>query len=103
MTSSTRTRGRPPRTTAQEQSADSGGSSKEVPKAPEGTLAWYLAAARIKADITKTQMAEKLRVRPPVITKIESGAHDISESTVKKYALALGCRYELKFVKATKE
>lgn len=84
-------RGRQPR--------DNTADAPEEPKAPEGSLAYFLAQARIKAGFTKTQMAEKLRVRPPVITKTESGQHDVSEGTVRKYAVALGCRYELRFVK----
>lgn len=69
----------------------------EEPKAPPGTIAYFLAKARIDAKITKTQMAEKLRVQLPVISKVESGRHEGSEGMIIKYAVALNCEFVLVF------
>ncbi len=69
----------------------------EEPKAPPGTIAYFLAKARIDAGFTKTQMAEKLRVQLPVISKVESGRHEGSEGMIIKYAVALNCEFVLLF------
>ena len=69
--------------------------------APEGSFSEVLFNAREAAGLSKVEMALKMKVKPPVVTKIESGRHHVSEKTVQKYAIVLGLQAKLTFVKQT--
>lgn len=69
--------------------------------APEGSFSEALFNAREAAGLSKIQMALKLKVKAPVVTKIESGRHHVSEKTVMNYAMVLGLQAKLTFVKQT--
>lgn len=58
-------------------------------RAPEGTFAFVLCSARERAGIDRAEMARRLGVAPPQITRWESGDVDIGENVVRRYAAAL--------------
>ncbi len=57
--------------------------------------------ARAEAGLTQAQVAERVGTTQSAIARLESGAlkHSPSIATLQKYAKALGCRVEVKFVK----
>lgn len=54
-----------------------------------------LRAARERCGVTRAELARRCGVKPPVVTRWESGASMIGEATVQKYAAALGLRVRL--------
>ncbi|MCF6235195.1 MAG: helix-turn-helix domain-containing protein [Gammaproteobacteria bacterium] len=58
--------------------------------------------ARNKTGLSQTDIAKRMGTKPPAITRLESslssGQHSPSIATLKKYAVALDCRLEIKFV-----
>ncbi len=57
---------------------------------PEGSWAWVLCEARKAAGLTRSQMARLLGVKPPQVTRWESGDVPIGEDVARRYATALG-------------
>ena len=57
--------------------------------------------ARASAGLTQAQIAERIGTTQSAIARLESGAgrHQPSLGTLRKYALALGCRLEFRLVK----
>ena len=57
--------------------------------------------ARAAAGLTQAEVAERVGTTQSAIARLESGAlkHSPSIATLQKYARALGCRVEVKFVK----
>ena len=56
-------------------------------------------SARIKAGLTQESVAEKMGTTKSAVSRLESGGkHSPSVSTLQKYAQAIGCRLEVKFV-----
>lgn len=57
--------------------------------------------ARAEAGLTQAQVAERVGTTQSAIARLESGAlkHSPSIATLQKYARALGCRVEVRFVK----
>jgi len=56
--------------------------------------------ARASAGITQAKIAERIGTTQSAIARMESGSgkHSPSLATLRKYALALGCRLELKLI-----
>ena len=57
--------------------------------------------ARAAAGLTQAEVAARVGTTQSAIARLESGAqkHSPSIATLQKYAKALGCRLEVKFVK----
>lgn len=70
-------------------------------RAPDGSFASVLIAAREKAGVTRAEMARLLDVSPPSITNFESGdraTYGLREDTIRRYAEALGLEVRLELV-----
>lgn len=69
---------------------------------PEFTLLRAMLSARQKSGLTQAQIAARMETKSPAITRLESsltsGKHSPSLATIKKYAEAVGCHLEIKFV-----
>ena len=69
---------------------------------PEFSLLKEMLRARKEAGLSQAQIAEKMGTKAPAITRLESslssGKHSPSISTINKYATAIGCKLEIKFV-----
>ena len=61
--------------------------------------------ARAAAGITQAEVAERIGTTQSAIARLESGKgkHSPSLATLQKYAHALGCRLELRLVRAKGE
>ncbi|MCJ8270301.1 MAG: helix-turn-helix domain-containing protein [Psychrosphaera sp.] len=70
--------------------------------APEFTLLREMLKARNDAGLSQAEVAELMGTKAPAITRLESslmsGRHSPSIATLKKYAEAVGCQLEIKFV-----
>jgi transcriptional regulator with XRE-family HTH domain len=58
--------------------------------------------ARSDAGVTQAEIAERIGTTQSAIARLESGKgkHSPSLATLQKYARALGCRIELRLIKA---
>ncbi|MEW6702583.1 MAG: helix-turn-helix transcriptional regulator [Bacteroidota bacterium] len=69
---------------------------------PEFTLLREMLRARNKAGLSQAQIAEKMGIKSPSITRLESslssGKHSPSLATIKKYLEALDYRLKIKIV-----
>ena len=69
---------------------------------PEFSLLKQILKARNRTGLSQADIAERMGTKPPAITRLESsltsGQHSPSIATLKKYAAALDCRLEIKFV-----
>ena len=69
---------------------------------PEFNLLREMLKARNDAGLSQADVAERMGTKPPAITRLESsltsGRHSPSIATLKKYAEAVGCHIEIKFV-----
>ena len=69
---------------------------------PEFGLLREMLKARNEAGLSQADVAERMGTKPPAITRLESslssGRHSPSVATLKKYAEAVGCHLEIKFV-----
>ena len=69
---------------------------------PEFDLLREMLKARTDAGLSQADVAERMGTKPPSITRLESslttGRHSPSIATLKKYADAVGCHLEIKFV-----
>ena len=72
--------------------------------APEFALLRAMLQARKKAGLTQAQVAERMGTKTTAITRLESslntGKHSPSLATVRRYAAALDCKLEIRFVDA---
>ena len=70
--------------------------------APEFNLLREMLKARNDAGLSQAEVAERMGTKAPAITRLESsltsGRHSPSIATLKKYAEAVGCHLEIKFV-----
>lgn len=70
---------------------------------PEFSLLREMLLVRQKAGLSQAEIADRMGTKPPAITRLESslssGRHSPSIATLKKYAEALGCHLEIKFVR----
>lgn len=68
----------------------------------ECRLTREMLAARSKFGLTQETVAERMGTTKSAVSRLESaGKHAPSLTTLKKYARAVGCRLEIKFVPAT--
>ena len=69
---------------------------------PEFNLLREMLKARNEAGLSQADVAERMGTKAPAITRLESsltsGRHSPSIATLKKYAEAVGCHLEIKFV-----
>jgi len=61
-----------------------------------------LLRARMKAGLTQADVADRMGTKTPAIARLEAGGgnkqHSPSISTLRKYALAVGCHLEIRLV-----
>ena len=56
-------------------------------------------AARVRAGLTQEAVAARMGTTKSAVSRLEAaGKHTPSVATLKKYAQAVGCRLEIKFV-----
>jgi transcriptional regulator with XRE-family HTH domain len=71
---------------------------------PEVEILRQMLQARQDAGLTQAQVAERMGTKPPAVTRLEaslsSGKHSPSLATLQKYAEAVGCRLEVRLVRA---
>lgn len=69
---------------------------------PEFELLRQILSARSKAGLSQADVAERMGTHAPAITRLESalstGKHSPSIDTLKRYARAVGCELQIKFV-----
>lgn len=72
--------------------------------APEFTLLRQMLRARQKAGLSQADVAGRMGTKAPAITRLESslgsGKHSPSIATLQKYASAVGCELQIKFVQS---
>jgi len=72
--------------------------------APEFTLLRQMLNARQKAGLSQADVADRMGTKAPAITRLESslgnGKHSPSIATLQKYASAVGCELQIKFVQS---
>ncbi len=69
----------------------------------ECCLTREMLAARSKFGLTQETVAERMGTTKSAVSRLESaGKHAPSLTTLKKYARAVGCRLEIKFVPAAR-
>jgi len=66
--------------------------------APEFELAETLIAARLRADLSQTEIAERMGTTQPAIARLESGRQIPSTKTLRRYAEATGSRLKIQLV-----
>lgn len=70
--------------------------------APEFELLRQMLRARTKAGLSQADVAQRMGTQAPAVTRLESalgsGKHSPSIETLKRYAEAVGCELQLKFV-----
>ena len=70
---------------------------------PEFELLRQMLGARTKAGLSQADVAKRMGTQAPAITRLESalssGRHSPSIETLKRYAEAVGCELQIKFVK----
>ena len=69
---------------------------------PEFELLSQMLRARTKAGLSQADVAQRMGTQAPAVTRLESalssGKHSPSIETLKRYAEAVGCELQLKFV-----
>lgn len=69
---------------------------------PEFVLLRQMLKARQKAGLSQAEVAERMGTKAPAVTRLESslgnGKHSPSLATLQKYASAVGCELQVKFV-----
>lgn len=69
---------------------------------PEFSILRQMLKARHKAGLSQAQVAKRMGTRAPAVTRLESslgnGKHSPSLATLQKYASAVGCELQVKFV-----
>ena len=72
--------------------------------APEFALLRQMLKARQKAGLSQADVAVRMGTKAPAITRLESslgnGKHSPSIATLQKYASAVGCELQIKFVQS---
>ena len=70
--------------------------------APEFMILRQMLKARQKAGLSQAEVAKRMGTKAPAITRLESslgnGKHSPSLATLQKYASAVGCELQVKFV-----
>jgi transcriptional regulator with XRE-family HTH domain len=69
----------------------------------EFDLLQQMLRARTKAGLSQAEVATRMGTKAPAITRLESSLgnrkHSPSLDTIKRYAEAVGCQLEIKFVR----
>ena len=69
---------------------------------PEFALLRQMLRARTKAGLSQADVAKRMGTQAPAVTRLESalssGKHSPSIDTLKRYAEAVGCDLQVKFV-----
>src|SRR5580700_2264034 len=69
-------------------------------QAEEFALLDELLRARQRAGLTQAEVATRMGTKPPAVARLEAGGgsqrHSPSIATLRKYALAVGCRLEIR-------
>lgn len=65
----------------------------------EFKIARELIAARIRADLTQEQVAERMHTKQSFVSKLESGQYKFSLETLKRYAKATGSEVDVRLIK----
>ena len=69
---------------------------------PEFDLLRQMLRARTKAGLSQADVAKRMGTQAPAVTRLESalssGKHSPSIGTLKRYAEAVGCELQVKFV-----
>ncbi|MGH8517043.1 MAG: helix-turn-helix domain-containing protein [Panacagrimonas sp.] len=72
---------------------------------PEGELLRQMLGARTKAGLSQAEVATRMGTQAPAINRLESalgsGKHSPSIDTLKRYAEAVGCELQVKFVRSS--
>ncbi len=70
---------------------------------PEFELLHQMLGARTKAGLSQADVAKRMGTQAPAVTRLESalssGKHSPSIATLKRYAGAVGCELQIRFVK----
>ncbi|BFD46907.1 MAG: hypothetical protein DMENIID0002_15530 (plasmid) [Rickettsia endosymbiont of Sergentomyia squamirostris] len=61
----------------------------------EYEVAYALISARVKANMTQSEVAKKMNTTPSVIARLEIGKHFPSLQTIYRYALAVDKQIDL--------
>lgn len=73
---------------------------------PEFDLLRQMLRARTKAGLSQADVAQRMGTQAPAITRLESalssGKHSPSIETLKRYAEAVGCELQVKFVRSAR-
>jgi transcriptional regulator with XRE-family HTH domain len=73
---------------------------------PELEILRQMLNARTKAGLSQADVATRMGTQAPAITRLESalscGKHSPSIDTLKRYAAAVGCELQVKFVQNSK-
>jgi transcriptional regulator with XRE-family HTH domain len=56
-----------------------------------GTFAADLQSARQRAKLSRGEVARRMGVGAPLVSRMESGRYRLREDSVRRYAAALGC------------
>ena len=71
----------------------------------EFELLRQMLTARTKAGMSQADVAERMGTQAPAITRLESalgnGKHSPSFNTLKRYAEAVGCELQIRFVRSS--
>lgn len=71
---------------------------------PEFSVLHEMLKARQSAGLSQAEVAERMGTHAPAVTRLESslanGKHSPSLMTLQKYAKAVGCKLQIKFVHA---
>jgi transcriptional regulator with XRE-family HTH domain len=69
---------------------------------PEFDLLRQILTARTQAGLSQAEVAKRMGTQAPAITRLESalssGKHSPSVHTLRRYARAVGCDLEIKFI-----
>lgn len=72
--------------------------------APEYSLLRQMLKARARAGLSQAEIARRMGTKAPAVTRLESslsnGKHSPSVATLRRYAHAVGCELQVKFVKS---
>ena len=73
---------------------------------PEFELLRQMLGARTKAGLSQADVATRMGTQAPAITRLESalssGKHSPSIDTLKRYAEAVGCELQVRFIRSAR-
>ena len=73
---------------------------------PEFELLRQMLRARTRAGLSQADVAKRMGTHGPAITRLESalsgGRHSPSLDTLKRYAKAVGCELQVRFIRLSK-